>query len=142
MSIKIRMYSFLMIASIVILFFGIREYIKSSKISNEMAQLKELSNFAVKISSVVHETQKERGRTAGFIASNGRNFTMELNSQRASTDTQIDELKRFINQANSQKWDSDLEKTNYDKTMVQSAFKELNADFISKTKEQNFQLFK
>ncbi|MCP4405035.1 MAG: hypothetical protein GY801_48005, partial [bacterium] len=51
----------------------------------EMDRLLSLSQFAVKISALVHETQKERGVTAGFMGSDGTTFVTELTEQRQQT---------------------------------------------------------
>jgi len=53
---------------------------------NEMEALVSLSGLAEKASGYVHELQKERGMSAGFIASKGANFSSELPSQRGATD--------------------------------------------------------
>ena len=58
---------------------------KSGQVA-EMNNLKILSAIAVKASAVVHETQKERGASALFIGSGGKEFGSELSSQRADTD--------------------------------------------------------
>ncbi len=52
--------------------------------------------LSVKLSSLVHETQKERGFTAGFIGSNGTKFKDNLSIQRETTNKRIDELKSFL----------------------------------------------
>ncbi len=55
-----------------------------------------LSNLSIKISNVLHETQKERGLTAGYVGSNGKNFRSQLSKQRGETDKKIEELFDFI----------------------------------------------
>ncbi|WP_457623753.1 nitrate- and nitrite sensing domain-containing protein [Persephonella sp.] len=52
--------------------------------------------LSVKISSLVHEIQKERGRTAGFLGSNGEKFGSELNKQRELTDKRLTDLKDYV----------------------------------------------
>jgi len=52
--------------------------------------------LSTKISAVIHELQKERGRTAGFLGSGGREFKRELQEQRILTDKKIADLKDFI----------------------------------------------
>lgn len=42
--------------------------------------------FLAALGNLVHELQKERGRSAGFLSSMGREFTRELPAQRADTD--------------------------------------------------------
>jgi len=55
-----------------------------------------------KISLLVHETQKERGVTAGFLGSKGTKFISNLPIQRASTDAKIEELKTYLKVSESQ----------------------------------------
>lgn len=45
-----------------------------------------LTKFATTISAAVHELQKERGLSAGFLASKGASYREQLASQRASVD--------------------------------------------------------
>ena len=44
-----------------------------------------LTNLATKISALVHETQKERGMTAGYLGSKGKKFVDKLPNQRELT---------------------------------------------------------
>lgn len=73
------------------------------RISTEMKSLEQLSTLAVKISSLVHELQKERAVTAIFVESKGSKFNPELLSRRSDTDKKIAELQAFLR-------DYDLEK--------------------------------
>jgi len=52
--------------------------------------------LSTNISAVIHELQKERGRTAGFLGSGGRESKRELQEQRILTDKKIADLKDFI----------------------------------------------
>ncbi|MCP4375587.1 MAG: methyl-accepting chemotaxis protein, partial [bacterium] len=58
----------------------------NSRMAGEMNDLLTLSQFAVKISALVHEIQSERGITAGFMGSDGVTFVDELTEQRQQTD--------------------------------------------------------
>jgi methyl-accepting chemotaxis protein len=49
-----------------------------------------------KLTLLVHELQKERGATAGFISSNGQKFVDILAKQRQSTNDKMSDLKKFI----------------------------------------------
>ncbi len=53
--------------------------------------------LSTKISAVVHELQKERGRSVGFVGSGGKAFKQELQDQRKLTDEKISELKSVVN---------------------------------------------
>ena len=59
---------------------------------NETHDIIELS---VKMSSVLHELQKERGASAGFIGSGGKKFADILPLQQKETDKRIAELREF-----------------------------------------------
>ena len=50
-------------------------------------QLAVIGQTAIAVSNVVHELQKERGMSAGFIGSKGARFSAELPKQRELTDT-------------------------------------------------------
>ncbi len=77
-------------------FSGLSVY-KSYNMGNDVSNTNVLVNVSVKISALIHETQKERGMTAGFIGSDGKNFGDKLSSQRVLTDKALENLKSFIN---------------------------------------------
>ena len=56
----------------------------------------QLSELAVTNSNLVHELQKERGMSAGFIGSAGKAFAGKIPSQRQLTDTQLKLYQSFI----------------------------------------------
>ena len=53
-------------------------------------------NISAKVSNLIHELQKERGLSAGFLSSKGSKFSSELKAQRNSTDLVLDELKQAL----------------------------------------------
>ncbi|WP_240333355.1 methyl-accepting chemotaxis protein [Helicobacter suis] len=62
--------------------------------SKDLARQMKVSSY---LSSLVHEMQKERGMSAGFLSSGGVQFASELQEQRRHTDTKLEDLKRFLN---------------------------------------------
>ncbi|MBF0613478.1 MAG: diguanylate cyclase, partial [Magnetococcales bacterium] len=50
------------------------------------------SEFSLKVMAMVHELQRERGFSIGFLANNGRLFANELAEQRYKSDLRIQEL--------------------------------------------------
>ncbi len=52
--------------------------------------------LSTKISALVHETQKERGATAGYLGSKGKKFKDVLQKQRQLTDQKTKELELYI----------------------------------------------
>ncbi len=61
--------------------------------SSRMARLHKLTDLAPSVSEVVHELQKERGMSAGFISSGGASFADSLPGQRDATDQRIANLE-------------------------------------------------
>ncbi len=78
-----------------------REYKDISKLENAVI-------LSTKISALLHETQKERGATAGFIGSKGKKFADTLQSQRVNTDNKITELMHYLKEFDANKYSSDL----------------------------------
>jgi len=67
---------------------------------NRYENLNTIIELNVKISKLLHETQKERGATAGYLGSKGKKFRTKLPNQRKNTDAKIDELNKFLNSSN------------------------------------------
>lgn len=67
--------------------------------SNKIEQYNNLEMGVIlttKVSSLVHETQKERGATAGFIGSKGKKFKDTLSRQRKLTNEKAKALREFL----------------------------------------------
>ena len=62
------------------------------------------------IANMIHETQKERGATAGFLGSKGKKFTKKLPEQRSLSNSQIKILLKNINKLEAFKNDLQLQK--------------------------------
>ena len=62
--------------------------IENLRISDE--NIKQNIVLAAALTNLVHETQKERGATAGFIGSKGKKFITKLPKQRLLTDKKLD----------------------------------------------------
>lgn len=66
----------------------------------------------IKVSGdLVHEMQKERGMSAGFLGSKGSKFVSELRSQRNLTDQKFADFKRFVQQGDGTKLDDEVMQT-------------------------------
>lgn len=78
-----------------IVFGGLYAY-EQYKLTNQLDQVLVLSELAVANSSLVHELQKERGMSAGFIGSNGKAFNATLPAQQQDTDKLIHTFKLFL----------------------------------------------
>ena len=69
-----------------LLYFIINSIVGSYTQMQSMNQLSQLINLTKSISKVVHAQELERGYTAGFISSNGENFSEKLRTQRETVD--------------------------------------------------------
>lgn len=107
-SMKIRSKLILMIALpiIVALYFSIGEIVSKSNTLGELGQLQELSELAVKSTALVHELQKERGASALYLGSKGKEFGAELQSQRSATDQRADDFNNFLKDFDATQFDS------------------------------------
>jgi len=69
------------------LWLSISSISKSISTTNEMSSLNQLTRLSVVYSELVHELQKERGMTAGYLGSKGNKFGNELSVQRKAADS-------------------------------------------------------
>jgi hypothetical protein len=67
---------------------------------NELKSVEKNSQLINSISLLIHETQKERGITAGFIGSKGKIFGNKLPIQRSLTDKKISDIKHLLSDLN------------------------------------------
>jgi methyl-accepting chemotaxis protein len=56
--------------------------VEKISLATEMGRLQGLVSVATRVGALVHELQKERGMSAGYLGSNGANFAKELPEQR------------------------------------------------------------
>jgi len=62
----------------------------------EMSELAQLTKLSTVYSELVHELQKERGATAGYLGSKGTKFVSKLPEQRKLTDGKIKKRNTFL----------------------------------------------
>ena len=77
----------LSIPVIALIAFAIALLLEKRQIATDMADVESLSVLAPVMSEFIHEMQKERGVSAGFIGSKGIKFGDALKKQRLETDT-------------------------------------------------------
>ena len=79
-----------------LIFFSVKSANKEWQFYELHIQISELSQLAVKASNLVHEFQKERGMTAGFIGSSGKKFADKLPGQRQTADGRLTEYQDYL----------------------------------------------
>jgi len=63
----------------------------------DVREMDALTKLGVAIGALIHETQIERGASAGFLGSRGTEFTSRLANQRTRTELKAEALKAFLN---------------------------------------------
>ncbi len=97
MSIRSKLFLIFIIPSVALLFLILFSVSSKMAIVNEGQVLKNGLELSVKISSLVHEIQKERGATAGFLSSKGTKFVETLSNQKKSTDIKRVDIQDAMN---------------------------------------------
>lgn len=96
MSIRKKVTLALIFPAIALLFYSFSSSYRYYTVHSGMKKVKTMVHASAAISRLVHEIQKERGMTSGFIGSGGTKFANELPSQRQNVDSEVASLKRFV----------------------------------------------
>ena len=110
LTIRWTMILIISISTIVISYYTARDFISSIKIQNQKQQLTELVKFSEILSKLIHETQKERGASAGYIGSHGKKFSTILPNQRQATDKKIEIYNKIEKEINFDNYSPELKK--------------------------------
>ncbi|MBP9490280.1 MAG: nitrate- and nitrite sensing domain-containing protein [Aliarcobacter sp.] len=100
LSIKQKLILIMLIPLFVVILLAAKLAVDSFSASRNLQSLDNVVILSIKIGDLVHETQKERGMTAGFLGSNGEKFKTELPTQRVVVDEKLKELNAFLNTFN------------------------------------------
>lgn len=79
-----------------ILFMSGTQILDKKSTASNMSRMQELAALSTTMNAVLHESQKERGRTGQFISSGGTKWSSELGAQRRLLDSKIDDLNLFL----------------------------------------------
>ena len=108
LSIRMTMIIIVMLSAITISYYTGRDVINSIKIEHQKRVLYDLVKLSESLSRLIHETQKERGASAGFLGSNGKKFKDILQKQRILTDQRIEEYKKTVALMDLNEYSSEL----------------------------------
>jgi methyl-accepting chemotaxis protein len=76
-------------------YFAGSEVVESARTASSAGRLQDDTALAVRVSAFVHEAQKERGMTALFMRSQGKQFGEELQAQRSLADRALANLREL-----------------------------------------------
>lgn len=95
-SIQKKIFLVLIIPIASLLYFSVSGILEKRSEQQDLQSLQQLAKLAVTSSSLVHETQKERGRTAGLYGSRNSSSKSKLAAQRKNTDKRAADLRDFL----------------------------------------------
>ncbi len=96
LSIKTKLLLLSIVPLLALVYFTTEQTIHSLNYKNELERTQNLVSYSKKISLLIHETQKERGMSAGYVGSHGQKFKNLLPKQRELTDKRRAEFESFI----------------------------------------------
>ena len=93
LSIKVKVLSLFLIPALALIYQVSVRSLEEYTALQENKVVKNYVELSVALSSVVHESQKERGMTAAFVGTGGKKFIDELPKQRKETDAKANTLR-------------------------------------------------
>jgi methyl-accepting chemotaxis protein len=96
LSLRTKVITVVLLSIIMIVYFTGKELVRHFDFEKKKAQLTELIVLSESLSKLIHETQKERGVSAGYLGSHGKKFAEMLPKQRALTDERIKEYMQVL----------------------------------------------
>ncbi|PRM89428.1 chemotaxis protein [Aliarcobacter cryaerophilus] len=108
LSIKQKLISIMLIPLVIVILLAAKLAYDSYRSLENLKSLDKVVILSTKIGALVHETQKERGMTAGFIGSKGIKFKDELPKQREEVNKQITFLNDFLSSFDKSKYSDDF----------------------------------
>src|SRR6185369_4791782 len=96
MSIRLKLLLMVLAPVIGLLVFSTREVVEKYHVLESVSETRTLTGLAVRVGSLSHEIQKERGLSSGFINSKGEKFRDELAKQRELVNGEIVKVKEYV----------------------------------------------
>jgi len=117
-SIKQKLISIMLIPLIIVILLSAKlaynAYIKTINLQ----KIEKIVLLSTKIGAMVHETQKERGMTAGFLGSKGKKFVDLLPKQRENVNSKKEDLLSFLKDFDTNNYTSEF-RDNLNKGLTQ-----------------------
>ena len=84
------------------LFFSLSTLHTTISLRSELQDISSMTDISIEGSLIVHELQKERGATAGFVSSKGAHFKEEMLAQRNETDAVLNKYLKPLKEKSMQ----------------------------------------
>jgi len=108
LSLKTRLILIMALPIAGLLYFSLSVVFSKLQVERGIVAMRQLTDLAEASSTAIHELQKERGLSAGFIGSRGEQFGPELQKQRQESDARIAKLKTLIGSLDAQRHGADF----------------------------------
>ncbi|NPA73788.1 MAG: chemotaxis protein [Epsilonproteobacteria bacterium] len=131
---KLMILSFLAIATIFL--YAAFNFLTNYKRYKDAVSTLKIVTLSVKMSNVLHELQKERGASAGFLNSKGKSFGDILAKQRKMTDQKLKILQDFLKKYDNQY--INIAKKNVDFSGIKDMRKKVDALAVTTKKEVGY----
>jgi len=99
-SIKASLVTIIVLATIFLTFNTIQDYMQWRKTKEIKHVLNTYVKLSKSLSALIHETQKERGASAGFLGSKGKKFKIILSKQKLLTNKKIKNFENLLKNIN------------------------------------------
>jgi methyl-accepting chemotaxis protein len=96
LSIRIKLLLLLLLPVLGLLFFAGRELLDKYATLQDLRKTEHLVGLSIRSGALIHELQKERGISSGFINAKGEKFKDDLSKQRKLSDDQFMQLANYI----------------------------------------------
>ena len=96
LTIRTKLFLLLLLPILGLAVFSGREVLNKYSTLKDLKRTEHLVKLSVRTGALVHELQKERGLSSGFINAKGEKFKDELEKQRKQSDDQFKQLAAFV----------------------------------------------
>lgn len=96
LSLKYKLAVLVVPGMLVIMVFSAWRVIETYAQVKEMAAIEQRTALALNVNALVHELQKERGTSSGYVASKGLKFGQEIDAQRKLTDKELADFNKKL----------------------------------------------
>jgi methyl-accepting chemotaxis protein len=124
-----------------LLVFALEAIVSRNHVVAQMDHLQSLVDVGVAASSLVHEVQRERGLSSGYVASAGQRLGNELQSQRVATDQKLARVREGLRRLEAENEELRLASGQVEPLLGQIASHREAISNLSATPEQTMAVF-
>ena len=108
LTIKGKMLLLIVLPTIALIYYTGTDLKNHFDFTHKVEKVKQLVQLSESLSRLVHETQKERGASAGYTGSGGKKFAQKLPAQRKLTDQRLKEYRQTLSTIDFTEFPPDL----------------------------------